>query len=167
MGYPGGGVNLNKVKMDKNFVDLDNARVEEQKQVMRDIIEAGHCPFCAQNLKKYHQLPIIKESKYWLLTTNQWPYKNTKFHFLAIYKQHVTKLQQINPLAGRELIELFTWLEKEYQIRGGGWVMRFGETKYSAGSVSHLHAQFIVPDLESDNYQPIRVKIGKSTKDFN
>lgn len=148
--------------MNDQFVDLDNARYDDQAAVMQDIKDAQHCPFCEQNLRRYHKQPIIRETKHWLLTPNQWPYKHTKHHFLAIYREHITSLQEIDPQAGQELIELYAWLEKEYQIPGGGWVMRFGDTKFSAGSVSHLHSQFIVPDIDDPDYQPVRVKLGKS-----
>lgn len=146
------------------FVDLDNARLGEQKQVMREIIAAGHCPFCLENLRNYHKQPIIKETPHWLVTFNQWPYEHTKQHFLLIYKEHAEKLNELDPTAGQELIELVAWLEKEYQVPGGGWAMRFGDTNYSAGTVAHLHVQFISPDIEEDNFEPVRLKIGKTKK---
>ncbi len=145
-------------------VDLDNAREKEQVKVMKKIISAGECPFCLKNLRKYHKEPILKEGKYWLLTKNQWPYKHTKLHLLAIYKEHAEKLNDLAPEASRELLELVQWAERKFSIPGGGWVMRFGDTNYSAGSVKHLHAQLLVPDIEAPDYldKPVRVKIGKT-----
>jgi len=150
--------------MKNKHVDLDNAREDEQKAVMKDILDADHCPFCIENLKKYHQPPIIRETKYWRLTKNQWPYRHTKLHLLAIYKDHVTALAELESKAGSELIELFQWVEKKYHVPGGGWAMRFGDTDYSAGTVNHLHAQFLVPDIHHPNYldKPVRFKIGKT-----
>jgi len=157
--------NSSKPPSRKKFVDLDNARVLEQKRVMEDIIDADHCPFCLENLKKYHKKPILKEGKYWLLTENQWPYANTKVHLLAIYKKHIENLADLDPKAGEELLEFFKWAEKKYQVPGGGFVMRFGDTDYSAGTVAHLHAQFLVPDIHHPTYmeKPVRVKIGKTS----
>jgi len=150
------------VKHKNKHIDLDNARVDEQKQVMAQIIDADHCPFCTENLNKYHKQPILKESAHWLLTKNQWPYKHTKIHLLAIYKKHATHLHELEPEAGKELFELFQWAENEYSIPGGGFAMRFGETDYSAGTVAHIHAQFLMPDLTDPEYEPCRIKIGKS-----
>lgn len=147
--------------MKNAHVDLDNARLDDQRQVMKEIIEAGHCPFCLENLEKYHKEPIIKAGEYWIVTTNQWPYEHTQLHFLLIYKEHVTDLLGLNPMAGKELIELVQWIEKEYQVPGGGWSMRFGDTDHSAGSVAHIHVQFVVPDLSAPEFKPIRIKIGK------
>lgn len=145
----------------KQFVDLDNAREDEQKKVMKDIIDADHCPFCSENLKKYHKQPILKEGKYWLVTNNQWPYKNTKYHLLIIYKDHATRLSELDSNAGNEMLDLVKWIEEEYKISGGGWAMRFGDTNYSAGTVNHIHIQFIQPDLEKEEFEPVRIKLGK------
>lgn len=146
------------------FVDLDNAREDEQKKVMKQIIAAGHCPFCLENLKKYHQQPILKDGKFWILTVNQWPYRHTKLHLLAIYKTHVENLAGLDPEAGKELFEILQWAEKKYQVPGGGFVIRFGDTNYSAGTVAHIHAQFLMPDITDPTYneKPVRIKIGKT-----
>ena len=107
--------------MKQQFVDLDNAREDEQKKVMEDIIKANHCPFCEENLKKYHKEPILKEGEFWIVTNNQWPYKNTKVHLLIIYKEHVINLANLDSNAGKELFDLIKWAEKEYHVPGGGW----------------------------------------------
>lgn len=143
------------------FVDIDNSREEEQVKVMEKIIEDGECPFCMDNFKKYHEQEVVKDGKHWILTPNRWPYKNTRHHLLAILKIHAENLQEIPKGAGEELIELFQWMEKEYSIPGGGWAMRFGDTNYSAGTVKHIHAQFIVPEIDGDDFKPVRFKIGK------
>ncbi len=146
------------------MVDLDNARLAEQKQVMKRIVTNQDCPFCEENLRKYHHQPILRQTKYWLLTPNQWPYQHTKIHLLAIYRHHAEKLADLAPEAGAELIELAQWAEKHYHIPGGALCLRFGNTDYSAGSVVHLHAQLIVPDVEATDYltKPVRFKIGKT-----
>lgn len=142
-------------------VDLDNARLDDQRAVMEQIIADDSCPFCLENLRRYHKQPILKEGRYWLLTANQWPYEHTKVHLLVIYKTHIEDLAQLDPAAAVELIELCQWAQREYQVPGGALAMRFGDTRFSAGSVVHLHAQFIQPDLEDPEYQPTRFKIGK------
>lgn len=154
------------LKANKHYVDLDNSRLEEQKKVMENIIKADHCPFCPQHLKKYHHKAILKTGRYWLLTENQWPYLHTKVHLLAIYHQHVEKLADLNIEAGKELFQLMQWAEKKYQIPGGALCLRFGRTDYSAGTVKHLHAQLIQPDIHHPDYlqEPVKLKIGKTKK---
>jgi diadenosine tetraphosphate (Ap4A) HIT family hydrolase len=148
--------------MKNQHVDVDNSRLDEQRQQMEKILAAGHCPFCSENLETYHTPAILKESTHWLVTKNQWPYEHTKHHFLLIYKEHVTTLAHMHPDAGKELLELAQWLEKEYQVPGGGLAMRFGDTDYSAGTVAHIHAQFLVPDIQDTSFEPVRIKIGKT-----
>src|SRR5471030_990620 len=104
----------------KTFVDIDNARVDEQRRVMQEIIDQGHCPFCPENLQKYHKQAFLKEGKYWLITKNQWPYENTKLHLLAIHKTHIEKLAEVEPEASAELFRLLGELETELKIPGGG-----------------------------------------------
>lgn len=146
------------------FVDIDNAREDDQRDVMRKIIEQGHCPFCMENLRLYHKQPILKETKHWILTKNQWPYKNTRLHFLIILKTHAEHLQELTPEMGAELFEIVAWTEKEFDIPGGGFAIRFGDTDYSAGTVNHIHAQFIVPEINNPDFEPTRFKIGKTKK---
>ena len=142
------------------YLNINGAREEEQKELMKEIREADHCPFCMENFRKYNQDEPIKDGKYWLVTKNRWPYKNTKYHFLLIYKEHGVCLSDLKPEAAGEYFTFLKELEKEYQIKGGAVSMRFGDTDWSAGTVNHLHAQFIVPDIEKEDFEPVKVKVG-------
>ncbi len=146
----------------KPVVDLENYRCDEQLALMKTIAESGECPFCMENFGQHQVDETLFDGTYWLLTYNRWPYKNTKVHLLAIYKEHAEDLHEVEPAAGQELIEIFQWAAAHFQVPGGGFVMRFGDTNFSAGSVQHLHAQFIQPDIEAKQYAPVRVKLGKS-----
>lgn len=148
----------------QRFIDVNNSRFADQQAVMENILEAGHCPFCAENLAKYHKADIIKHGQYWLLTPNQWPYTNTKHHFLLIHTQHVESLRDITPEASAELFALTNWAIEEYQLEGGALALRFGDTRYSAATVKHLHAQLITPDIFNPDFETNRVRltIGKA-----
>lgn len=148
------------VKNKNSFINLNNAREDKQIEVMQKIAQEDHCPFCIENLRLYHQQPILKEGKYWLVTKNQWPYNHTKYHLLLIYKDHAVKLSELNDQAGTELFQLIKELEKEFAFEGGGLAMRFGDTDFSAGTVNHLHVQLIVPDAMAKDFEPVRVKLG-------
>lgn len=152
---------MNSNKTATAFVDLENSRLDDQREVMQEIINQNHCPFCIENLRKYHKEPILKEGEHWLITPNQWPYDFTKVHLLAIYKKHATTLQELDPAAGKELFSMMAELEKEMKIPGGGIAMRFGDTNYSAGTVNHIHVQFLVPDIDAPDFKPVRIKVGK------
>ena len=143
-----------------NFININNARKKDQIEVMQKIANQAHCPFCEENLRLYHKEPILKETKHWLVTKNQWPYKHTKHHFLLIYKKHVTKLAELTTEAGSELFKLVKELEQEYQFEGGGFSMRFGDTDFSAGTINHLHVQLVIPDAMAKDFEPVKIKLG-------
>jgi diadenosine tetraphosphate (Ap4A) HIT family hydrolase len=138
--------------MSNRFIITENIRREDQKKVMAEIEEKKHCPFCAENLSRYHKNPILKDGTYWILTDNQWPYEKIKHQLLAIYKTHIEHISEMDAMAGAELIEMFKEEAVKRNIPGGGIAMRFGSNpeKGSYGnSVLHLHAHLIEPDLDA------------------
>jgi diadenosine tetraphosphate (Ap4A) HIT family hydrolase len=135
---------------------------------MDEIAKQGHCPFCAENIDKYHKNPILKEGKYWLLTDNQWPYPKVKHQLLAIYKTHIEHIKEMDAEAGAELITLFKEETLKRNIPGGGIIIRFGSDPKGGNygsTVLHIHAHLIEPDLdalgEAESFK-FKVKIGQS-----
>ncbi len=146
------------------FINISSIRREDQRAVMVEIQKQGHCPFCRENLEKYHKNPILKEGTFWLLTDNQWPYQKVKHQMLAIYKTHIENLTEIDPEAGKELFEMFAAAAKERNMSGGGVAMRFGSSEYGnyGSSVLHIHAHLIEPDLASlDETEAWKFKFGQ------
>jgi len=135
----------------QEFINMEAVRRDDQRQIMLEIQKAGHCPFCRENLDRYHKKPILKEGRFWLLTENQWPYKKVKHQLLAIYKTHIEHLSELDPEAGQELIEFFSEEARKRDIPGGGLAMRFGSSQdgHYGSSVGHLHAHLIEPDLNA------------------
>ncbi len=134
------------------FIMMSGIRREDQKKVMEEIDNQGHCPFCRENLDKYHKNPILKEGKFWLLTDNQWPYKKVKNQILAIYKTHIEHIKDIDPEAGKELFEMFAEETRKRNIPGGGIAIRFGSNdEYGTygSTVKHIHAHLVEPDLSA------------------
>lgn len=148
--------------MSKDYINVGNSRTEDQRKVMEEIAERGHCPFCPENLSLSHKKPILRDGAHWILTENQWPYQNTRVHLMAIAKRHVADISELDPEAGRELLEMFQWAQREYGIRGGGFSMRFGDTRLSGGTVNHLHAQLVCPSDDAE--APVFIQIGTSKK---
>ena len=151
------------------FINISNTRSEEQRRVMQEIHKNDHCPFCAENIAKYHKNPILKDGKYWILTDNQWPYKNTKHQLLAIHKTHIEHINELEPEAAAELITFFKEESIKRNIKGGAIMIRFGSNpeKGSYGStVLHIHAHLIEPNLDAlSETESFKVKIGQS-KDY-
>lgn len=146
------------------FINMTAVRREDQKGVMEEIKKQGHCPFCRENLDKYHKNPILKEGKFWLLTENQWPYEKVKHQLLAIYKTHVEHIKDLDPEAGSELLQMFAEEAEKRNIEGGGVAIRFGKSEHGnyGSSVLHIHAHLVEPDLQKlEEAEAWRFKFGQ------
>lgn len=147
----------------RSFVNLNNARVKEQRTIMEIIEKEEFCPFCPEHYSKSRLMPIIKQGQYWHIRKNRWPYKNTRVHLLIIHNTHAERLSDVNPEAAKELLELTQWAENEYEILGGGLCLRFGDINVNGGTVLHLHFHIItaeIIDKEDPKYQKVRFKVG-------
>jgi ATP adenylyltransferase len=143
------------------FLDLENARTPEQKKLMEKIIADGVCPFCSEHFKNYHPKPVLKETDYWFFTENISPYEGTKYHFIFVYKPgHIETPVELQTEAIVDLFALVTSAIDEYKIPGGSFFMRFGEGRYTGGSVQHLHAHLLMGDADAEGHAPVRVKLG-------
>jgi len=148
-------------KKENNFLNFDSARTKEQIDLMKQIEKDGVCPFCPDYFAKYHPKPIIKETPWWFLTENMSPYEGTRYHFLFVYKKHITSLEEIDPEAIKDLLGLTNDVVRENNIEGGSLFMRFGDTRYNGSSVAHMHAQLISGGIkDSPDEEPLRVKLG-------
>ncbi len=146
-----------------DFVNFENTTHRPGKvygKVIDDIKKDGVCPFCPENLLKYHKNPILKDGAYWLLTNNMYPYEAAKYHVLIIHKKHIESMAEISSEAWAEVKVLTEAFAKENNIPGGTFIMRFGDTRYTGATVRHLHAGFVSPYGEDKNCKPIIARIG-------
>lgn len=145
------------------FVNLSNSKRpgdDTYSKVIEQIHQDKVCPFCPEHLATYHKNPILFEGRYWTITTNMYPYKNTKHHFLLIHTEHITDSKDILSEGWQELHKHINKLTKDYNIEGGTFLMRCGDTSHTGASVTHLHAHLAVPDKEAAQCEPILVRIG-------
>lgn len=142
------------------FVNLENARHDDQRDVMKRINNDGVCPFCPENLNRYHTEPILRTGEHWIVTHNQWPYEHTEKHLLAIARTHVERLGELAVGSFDELLGHLQWAENQYSASSGGIAMRFGDVTKNGASVRHLHMHFIVPTADNTPEETVRFKIG-------
>jgi diadenosine tetraphosphate (Ap4A) HIT family hydrolase len=139
----------------ENILNLDNARKEEQINVMKQIIADGVCPFCEDNFEKYHPKPVLFKTGHWIITENAWPYECTKNHFLLVYRsKHIEDSSDILPEAFVELNEIVTTLRNKHNLGSGTLLMRFGDMSKTGATVKHIHAQIIEGNPDDPNYNP-------------
>lgn len=147
----------------ESYQCFDNTRTVEQVKKMREIEAAGVCPFCYSNLPAYGPSEKIREGGYWVVTKNQWPYNNTRVHLVLILKYHAERLSEVTSEAMQEYLEHMQWAEREFDIVGGGFGMRFGDPSENGGTVRHLHAHMIVAgthDKDDPKYEKVRLRFG-------
>ena len=146
--------------MKKNFVNLKNAKRPNDKEknyekVIDKIKKEGVCPFCLENLPKYHKNPIIKENSDWIATKNMYPYENTRLHFLFIHKKHISSIEELGAEEWMSLKKIILSIRKDFKVKGGSLFVRFGNSNTGA-TVTHLHFHLVVSNDES----PVLVRIG-------
>lgn len=129
----------------RQLFEMRHTRVPAQRERMEKCIELDICPFCWENLNEWHDAPVIMKGDFWAITANDHPYegKVAKFHFLAIYKYHISSITEIASGAGEELLALFSEIQRKYGIQGATIIMRNGDMTYTGASVFHLHAQIM------------------------
>jgi len=148
------------MKKNDNYVNLDNARLDDQRRVMEDIVVNQECPFCPEFINKYHKQAILRKGNHWILTKNQWPYDNTDTHLLAIATYHAEKLADLRDGSFDELLSHMVWAEKKYKVKAGGLAIRFGSIAKNGATVNHLHMHLIVPSVNKPNDAKVKFKIG-------
>lgn len=122
---------------------MRNTRVKAQHNKMQEATRLGICPFCWENLGQWHDAPVLKTGEFWAITANDYPYAGSKYHYLAIYRDHISSIAEMAPGAGDELMKLFAEFCKVKKISGATIVMRFGDMRYTGATVFHLHAQIM------------------------
>ena len=142
----------NKKKNIKRVVNKRHAwhargKKGEYAKVISEIESKGICPFCPENFI-YHKHPILRKYKGWFITKNNWPYKNTKYHFLIISEKHKENFFQITNDDLSAIKILTNWAVKKFNIKGGGLVLRFGDTDFTGATVCHLHFSLIYPEAD-------------------
>lgn len=140
-------------------VNLDNARLDVQREVMQGIIDDNVCPFCVDSLRKYHKRPIIETGEHWMLTENQWPYVNTRFHYLMIAIQHIESILDVGPGAFEELGEMSKLVLRMENTDYGGLAMRFGDITKTGATVGHLHAHIMQASPDMPQGDKLRFKL--------
>jgi diadenosine tetraphosphate (Ap4A) HIT family hydrolase len=143
-----------------NFVDLANVRGKEQMEQYRQILEGNYDPF--ESVEKILELKneVVYIHKNWIIFKNQ-HYKGRKNSFVAVLRRFATDPGELDMMETLDAFKIFKELCDEYDIRGGAFFMRFGDTRLSGASVKHLHFHIVEPNPET----PLPMWIGCKTKD--
>ncbi len=130
-------------------------RAFKQYVAMIEGYRVGKCPFCDPLDSEKNR--IIHESGGWRMWVNPFPIKHTRLHLIMASRHHKGSGSLITPQDFGDMGVLFMWAQQEFGFTGGGFAMRFGSPKQSSGTVLHLHANIIIPDLSG----PVEVTLAK------
>ncbi|MBS3902797.1 MAG: HIT domain-containing protein [Anaplasmataceae bacterium] len=147
------------MKKTKKLVDGRFAKGEMYKGVIKEITKAKVCPFCPKHFK-WHTKPILRRHKGWLITENFNPYPGAQNHLLIIGTKHQESFRDIRPADWKTISELVQWALRKFKIKGGGLVMRFGDSLYTGATVTHLHLHLIVPKIKGGRTETVNFPIG-------
>ena len=139
--------------------DLRHARVKAQTQKMRGLIDQGICAFCEEYFEKYHDNPIEFQTKHWIVSKNDYPYKRTKLHLLLIPKQHAAMVSGLSQDVRAELMEVLVEVENRWKFPSYAVGMRVGDPALNGGTVEHIHAHVVVGDNDDPEHEPVRFKM--------
>lgn len=152
-------------------VNMRHVRTDEQRALYERIQGARVCSFCEDFCRgkppSFHPKPVTKETPYWAFTESFPPYEGVEKHFLVVSKfldsegRHAL-FPSLPAEAWQEFGELMQWAVGEYQLPGGAFFCRFGDTDYTGASISHLHAHLIFGGAREG--ERLRVKLGYVAK---
>jgi len=129
--------------MVKDLGSPEHSRTPGQFEVMSKAARAGECVFC--NLPE-NTKPPLRIGKHWLLKENDWPYKHHLCHLVIFLRRHEEDVAKLTTEERLEWWNMVEWAIHEYELPGGGLVMRFGDPEFNASTVRHLHSHIQVPD---------------------
>ncbi|MFZ2681521.1 MAG: hypothetical protein WAZ14_00240 [Patescibacteria group bacterium] len=137
------------------LVNQNNANRGVYAQVIKEIAGQAVCPFCPEQLLNFHKRPI-RTYGHWSVTDNMYPYQPSKHHILLIHSTHIEHVTELSAQAWGELQTILAEETERRQIPGGTLMLRFGDTHFTGGSVSHLHAHIIQSDPDAPDYDAER-----------
>nr|AIA13018.1 Dihydrofolate reductase [uncultured bacterium] len=136
------------------IVEPYNARTEEFKKYLNEIIDEGKCPFCPGGATHRNQEMIYQNDHWWVINTLQ-PLANTLHHFMIVPFRHIVTMDELTAAEWEGFSKMLTWANGQFKANGLAYYWRQGEPMVTGASVSHLHVQAIAPaGLVQVNFGP-------------
>jgi ATP adenylyltransferase len=133
-----------------------NCRTEAQRAEMERLDAAGVCLFCPDVLRAHEKQQVLWETAHWMVTPNEFPYAGTRLHLLLIPKEHVTDLLDLSPASRADFWEVLASVRSEYGLSHYGLGSRNGDSRYTGGTIRHLHVHVLVGKGDEQDEQDAR-----------
>jgi diadenosine tetraphosphate (Ap4A) HIT family hydrolase len=136
----------------------------DYKDTLKESARTGVCVFCRE---EFWKKKIIVELNGWIVVQNQYATKDRdgndpEHHFLILPTRHIDNEfgSEITGDDWETIFHIIVLLQKEMKLRGGGIVMRFGDSTISGRTVLHAHIHLVVPHVSSAGAVPVYMPIG-------
>lgn len=126
------------------YIYPPNAREQEQLDIMVDMEAANKDPMAEENVDQEKQ-PTLFRTQYWYVSHNRYPRPGSELSFLIVAAGPVYETEEISSEMWLDLQQIWQRLIKEYNVKGGGICMRFGDPAKSGASLTRLHVHIIMP----------------------
>ncbi|NJC72875.1 HIT domain-containing protein [Planosporangium thailandense] len=144
---------------------LDNFRHPEQLADMQALENAGICIFCPQHLTTDPNHPVLHQTAHWVVTTNKYPYAETRLHLLLVPRAHVEDLLDLEPAARDEYWTVLRWVRDTYGLTFYSIGSRNGDGRYTGSSIAHVHVHVVVGDVDDPEHRGVRFKMSHRPRD--
>jgi len=123
---------------------LFNVKDLKQYTLTVENLLQGRCPFCQidPSLNK-----ILFQNDSWFLWESAFPQSNQSCHLVIPHRNHIGHIRDLVLKDFLDFSDVLDWVDKNFDIPGGGMTLRFGDARLHAGSVpNHLHWNIQVPN---------------------
>jgi diadenosine tetraphosphate (Ap4A) HIT family hydrolase len=140
-----------------------NYRSEEQLAQMNELEAAGVCIFCPQHLPDYR--PVVHRTDHWTVTTNRFPYRGTRLHYLLLPDEHVEDLVDLSPTAQADFWVALRWARDNHGLQYYGLASRNGDCAYTGATIRHVHVHLVQGDVDNPEHQRVRVSLSSHPRE--
>lgn len=123
---------------------------------MRKRFENNSCPFCSVDPKVNE---ILFENENWMVWENPFPRETLDVQLVIVFREHVRFLGEIPPESWQGFCKVIQWIEgiegHAVMSTGGMFFARFGDMRYNAGTVPHIHFNYWIPNGAGEERIPL------------
>ncbi len=123
------------------------------------------CPFCKVEMRRRRR-ERVEETDNWMLIQNEFPHKGTRKMLLIVPIEHVRRLEDLADGDWAEIGLLLKACNMRFNIEGGGVMWRFGDPRFNAGTVEHLHLNVVEPKPGWEYRPPFAKKEDEHIEDY-
>ena len=141
-----------------SFYCLQNHRTAEQLAEMEQLETMGVCLFCPDNLRQHPRQRILWETRHWIVTPNEFPYKGTAVHLLVVPHGHAGDVLDLPPDSRMDFWNALAEIRERFGLRYYGLGIRNGDCRFTGATVEHVHAHVLAGDADTADEVPVRMR---------